>query len=392
MSIKQSFSFQLNEEIEKLLGSLDFQSKIDFARLAISNNCGIGFSIDNLDFIKEISSHIKNTFSLAIIVSIGGSLSSSKSYTASRNYRSKDFKLIYSDSLNKEKLEEIYTRETLERAAIIVISKSGNSVETLYQTDLFIAKYKEYFGDDYFLGKHFFFITSDKNLSQKAISINAAVYDYYCGSGKFSSFSLVSLLPASLINLDPKQILRGALDVFNAPESCIRASLAQYFLMNQNYNISVMSFYNQLLEQMFVRYMQISGEIVAKEGKGFSCLVSNSILDQHSLWQLFLSGPKDKYFTFIMSEADEQSNNFSQILAKTYHEFNIVRLKKRNIPYRVLKLAKLDSYHLGAMSMHFLMELIMLASIMNVSVVSQQDIEDSKLFLSNVYYNNSLNS
>ena len=74
-----------------------------------------GYDI-NIDFIKDkvleienISSKIINYYSKAIIISIGGSMSASKAFTACKNYQSKNFKLIYSNSLSIEKQEEIFT-------------------------------------------------------------------------------------------------------------------------------------------------------------------------------------------------------------------------------------------------------------------------------------------
>lgn len=388
MVIKQNFYIPIEtQEIIKNSAKLkEFQLKIEKTAALINKKCEIDLCNKEIDLIERISSKIQENYNRAIIISIGGSMSASKAFTACRNYQSNNFKLIYSDSISPIKQKEIFTQDNLQNSAVIIISRSGNSVETLHQTHTIIDKYHQYFGKNYSLGKHFFIITKGNNsLSSIGIKIGANILEYTSHGGKFSSFSMVGLLPAKLIGMNPSKIIAGAKATLDAPEDTIQAAWVNYHLLSQGYNINVMSYYNDLLKQIFSRYMQISSEIIAKKGKGFSAIVTNAIVDQHSLWQLFLSGPKDKYFTFLKNESDFSSNTANGLIERTYHELNLNRLNEKGIPTRELVIEEINDHNIGALSMHLLLEMIILANLMNISPITQHDIDQSKEIINQAY-------
>lgn len=384
MGIKQTFYLDPSTQaiIEKSVESKEFQPKIEkIIALAISY-CELNSSNTELNLIENTALQILKLYNKAIIISIGGSMSASRAFTACKNYQSADFKLIYSDSLSPEKQAEIFTKNNLFNSAIIVISRSGNSVETLHQTNLVIEKYRQYFGKNYSLGKHFIIITKGNNqLRAKGINIGANILEYVSHGGKFSALSMVGLLPARLIGMDPTEIINGAKATLKNPNNAIQAAWTNYHLLRQNYSINIMSHYNDLFDQILARYMQISSEIAAKEGKGFSCIVSRGVFDQHGLWQLFLSGPKDKYFTFLCNEEDFESSEIHHVIAKAYHQLSLARLKEKVIPARELIIEKIDDYNLGELSMQFLLEMMILANLLDISSITQPDIDQSKKIL-----------
>ncbi len=389
MTIRQNFYLSSNNKkiIEKSTKSQETQLKIEKAINLTNEKCGADLCNQEISLIETISAKIINLYNRAIIISIGGSMSASKAFTACKNYQSKYFKLIYSDSLSIKKQKEIFTQNNLQNAAIIIISRSGNSVEVLHQTNTIINRYQEYFGNNYLLGKHFFIITKGDNpLRNIGIQIDANIIEYTSNGGKFSSLSIVGLLPARLIGMSPYKIIMGAKTVLNAPYNAIQAAWINYHLLSQGYNINIMSYYDDLLEQIFVRYMQISSEIVAKEGKGFSSIITNGIFDQHGLWQLFLSGPQDKYFTFLCNESKVDNNEVNMMIEKTYHKLNTNRLKEKGIPYRELIIEEISDYSLGALSIQLLLEMMILANLLDISSLTQPDIDQSKRILGQAYF------
>ena len=388
MLIKQSFylSLKTQELIENSPRSQKSQLKIEKLTELVSEQCGLNLYDQELQLIEETAFKIHKSYSKAIIISIGGSMSASRSFTACKNYQSDNFQLIYSDSLSPIKQQEIFSKDNLKAAAIIVISRSGRSVETLHQTNIVIDRYRQYFGEDYSLGKHFFVITKGDNpLRQKATNIGANILEYVSNGGKFSALSMVGLLPARLVDLNPAEIIKGAKTALVDPKNAIEAAWINYHLLSQGYSINVLCHYNDLFDQVLSRYMQISSEIIAKEGKGFSSIVTRGVFDQHGLWQLFLSGPTDKYFTFLCNQSDFKSNNISNLIEKTYHKLNLKRLKKRGIPVRELIIDKIDSYHLGALSMQLLLEMVILANLLDIPSITQPDIDKSKKIIGKIY-------
>ena len=387
MVIEQSFylTSKAQEIIEKSAEPKKPQLKVEETINLIRQQCELDVLDIEINLIEKIASQIFSSYNRAIIISIGGSMSASRSFTACKNYQSDHFKLIYSDSLSFRKQQEIFTEDNFQNAAIIIISRSGNSVETLHQMNIVIDKYYQYFGKDYLLGRHFFIITKGDNpLKEIGRKIGANIFKYASYGGKFSSFSMVGLLPARLIGMAPDKIISGAKTILDNPNNAIQAVLVNHYLLSQGYNINIMTHYDDLFDQILARYMQISSEIIAKEGKGFSSIVARGVFDRHGLWQLFLSGPKDKYFTFLVNKDDYKNENISSFIEKAYHELNINRIREKAIPARELIMTKMDSYNLGALTMQLLLEMMMLANLLNISSVTQPDIDQSKEILGHI--------
>ena len=370
---------KLIKQIEKSEKPLKYQLKIESSTRIIKEKCRFNLIDIELTKIEDISKTILKQYNKAIIIGIGGAILSSRAFTASQNYTSNNFSLIYSDSLVPQKQASIFTKKNLQTAAIIIISRSGNSIETLSQTYAAINKYRQYFGEDYPLGKHFFIITKESNgLSKIGHDIKAQMIEYTSSSGKFASFSAVGLLPARLIGLDLREIILGGQTILANPCDAIKAATINYYLLKQGYSINVMSYYNDLFDQLSLWHSQIASEIVAKQGKGFTPLVARGIFDQHGLWQMLLAGQHDKYFTFLCNQDNYQDNQLNTNIETTYHQLTLKRLKRQNMPARELIIDSINSKNLGALTMTFLLELTCLANLLNISPLTQPFIDQNK--------------
>lgn len=376
MVIKQRF--ELTKELQALIKnsprSQELQPEIENIAKIINEKCRL--NDEQISLIDDIAERIHQHFCKAIIIAIGGSLSASKSFVGCKNYQQNSFEVLYSESMAPEKQQALFSKENLKNAAIIIISRSGQSIEVLAQTYYVINRYHQYFGKDYSLGKHFFIITHEKNELQKiGLEIGGTILNYCSSGGKFSALSIVGMLPARLAGFNQLEILNGAKEVLQQYQAPLEAALVNYHLLQKGYSINICSYYNDLLKDFLQRYTQISGEIIAKNNKGFTAIIADGIFDQHGLWQLFLSGPKDKYFTFFSIDKD------NSLIADAYHKLNLKRFKAKNIPLREITMKKLDSFHLGALSMHLLLELMFLANLMDIPSITQPDIDRSKKIL-----------
>lgn len=387
MLLEQKFHLpgEILSKIEQNKNLSSLQLKAEESIDIIKSNCKLEFYQEELELIEKISTKIFLQYSKAIIIAIGGSITSSQAFTACKNYQSNNFTLTYSDSLSINKQEAIFTKENLQNSAIIIISRSGESAEILSQVYNITNKYKHFFGANYPLGNHFYIITNGPNfLTEFGSKISASIFNYISRSGKFSTFSLVGLLPARLIGLSPKEIILSALEVLKFPQDSIDAAYINYKLLNLKYNINILLHYNDLLEKTLLRQAHISSEIIAKNNKGSTPLVTG-ISDQHGLWQLFLTGPSDKYFTLLRTKKLDDDLELNHLIEDTYYKVNLKSLKRKAIPIRELIIDKIDSASLGALSMHLLLETIILANIMNVSSITHPDIDKNKKLLSKIF-------
>jgi glucose-6-phosphate isomerase len=119
-------------------------------------------------------------------------------------------------------------------------------------------------------------------------------------------------------------------------------------------------------------------------------------VDQHSQVQLYLGGPKDKFYTLIFGPAVGkgaliQSHlatepEFAYLLGRTMGDLldaeqraTAATLARNGRPVRILRLEKVDEAALGAMMMHYMLETIVTADLLGVDPFDQPAVEEGKV-------------
>ena len=175
----------------------------------------------------------------------------------------------------------------------LVISKSGNTLETITNTNLVLKKNQDNV-----------FITEDKksyllNLAQNLKS-EIVHHNNFIG-GRYSVLSEVGMLPAELMGLEAKKFkqlnnLIKNKDFIDLLTKNVSDTL--YFLKQKKFN-SVILNYDEKSKNLFNWYQQLVAESLGKKGKGILPIISTMPKDNHSLMQLYLDGPKNNFFTFF---------------------------------------------------------------------------------------------
>ena len=113
-------------------------------------------------------------------------------------------KITFLENIDFQDFNDLFKKINLKKTGIIVISKSGETNETLIQFLIFLSKYKESFQKQK-IEKYFTVITKKGNSSLRNLandfSIDILDLDSNL-SGRFSAFSPVGLLPAAISGLD----------------------------------------------------------------------------------------------------------------------------------------------------------------------------------------------
>jgi glucose-6-phosphate isomerase len=188
----------------------------------------------------------------------------------------------------------------------IFISKSGNTVETKFFLHWIIKYLKKKNIKNIF--KHFLFITENKNnyLNNFAIKNKIKTFEHDPNiGGRFSIFSITALLPIialgysldKLLNSFKKaksQILKNHLKLAN------NINLSQNYEKNNNLNIVIGLNYHDKLRVLNEWYRQIFAESLGKNKEAINYISAFGSIDQHSQFQLFIDGPRDKQFIFFM--------------------------------------------------------------------------------------------
>ncbi len=208
----------------------------------------------------------------------------------------------------------------IETTGFIVISKSGTTPETLSQLGCLIniANEKNILNIFY---KNTICITESKDspLFNIAKKNNCLLQEHKNNiGGRYSVFSNVGMVPAILAGLDVKKIHQGVISVLNQNDFIDLFKFAQIFKFSKSNNFSsnVLMTYSDGLNYFGKWYLQLWAESIGKKNRGVTALHATGTTDQHSQLQLYLDGPKDKFFTFIKSNYKNKGLNINSQIMK----------------------------------------------------------------------------
>jgi len=282
----------------------------------------------------------------------------------------------------------------------LVISKSGETAETLMQFMVFASQWKEFEGECA-LQDHFVVITEDKpsTLRKMAQAWDIPTIDHDPGiGGRFSCLSIVGLLPAMLLNLDPLEIRAGAAYVLehtlktriedNLPALGALAAVE----LGRTKPCNVLMPYVDQLTSFTAWHRQLWAESLGKQGLGSTPIQALGTVDQHSQLQLYLDGPRDKFFTLLLQTHFPQdvkprikSFDLSPLQHHTMGEllnacgratYQTLRLHQR--PTRLMEIQTLTPETMGGLLMHFMLETILSAHLLGVNAFDQPAVESGK--------------
>ncbi len=310
----------------------------------------------------------------------------------------------FADNIDPAIMAALLERLDWPRTGVIAISKSGNTAETISQFLIVLSALGKSQGSVHY-PHHCLVVTSpgDSVLRRLAEKHNIPLLDHDPDlGGRFSVFSLVGLLPALIAGLDIEALCAGAVDVLDAtlaegvtePEALVGAAL-NVALAERGFGVNVLWPYSDRLRLFGDWYRQLWAESLGKEGKGTLPVTSRGAADQHSQLQLYLDGPADKMFTFILPDTEGQGPEIETMLADDAaleylqgHRLGDLKaaearatadiLKAKGCPVREFRFPRLDERALGALLMHFVLETLIAADLLGIDPFGQPAVEEGK--------------
>jgi len=317
------------------------------------------------------------------------------------------------DNLDPKSFELTLRTHDLKTVAVLVVSKSGGTGETIMQLLCVLDAFHKA-ELDWNLSHHILAITmpeegGERN-SQNALRNLCALHDipmldHHPGiGGRFSVLSNVGLLPAALMGLDTAKIRKGAAYVLEETLSAEHARDAKPSLgaavqlamaEHHDRSISVLLSYSDRLKSFGEWFIQLWAESLGKGQKGTTPLAALGPVMQHSQLQMFLDGPSDKFFTLIMDQVAKSGPSVPESLAKDplvgylsgkkmgdlvdcQQRATAETLAKSGHPVRMMQLEKLDEEVMGALFMHFMIETTLTGFALGVDVFDQPAVEIGK--------------
>ena len=373
MLIKNNFflsskKFHQNlKKTKKLFNS--FKSDLNDFKIPLLDSYQRNYEYDFTPEIVKKFSKYKNI----IILGMGGSILGTESIYFFLKEKIKK-KVFFFDNLDPSLLIEYKKIKKIKNSCFIIVSKSGNTLETITNLNIIFS--------ESLLKNKLVIITElkDSALINFGHKFNAQIIEHndFIG-GRYSVLSEVGMFPAALMNLNVTKFknLKKLIHNRHFVSSLINSVSSIYTLNQQKVKNSVILNYDLRLNDLSLWYQQLIGESLGKKGKGITPIISTCPKDHHSLLQLYLDGPKDKFFTFFSSSINKGGKIESVVSAQCKATKNIFRKKK--IPYSHFIFNKNDEDELGSFFTFFVLETILLARLMNVNPYDQPAVEQVKI-------------
>ena len=337
--------------------------------LSLDKNYIDSFSKKTLKKLKKIN--------YVLLIGIGGSSLGAKAiYNFLRPRKKKfvffdNFSNIQFQSDNKKKIN-------------LIISKSGNTLETISNSNILIGKKDT----NVFIteNKKSYLVDLAHNLKSEIIHHNNFI------GGRYSVLSEVGMLPAELMGFKAKKFrrLNQLVNKKYFLNSLIQNVASMVSLIKKKKTNSVILNYDDKSNDFFNWYQQLVAESLGKKGKGILPLVSTMPRDNHSLMQYYLDGVQNHFFTFFFVKEKNSKKIRKSYLIKShsliknkslneisYSQFNATQnvFKQKKIPFRSFFIENRNEETLGELFTFFILETILLARLIKINPFDQPAVE-----------------
>ena len=331
----------------------------------------------NNSFDKKDIKRYRKSSNFRIIGMGGSTLGSQAIYDFLNHKIKKNFTFINNLDANKKKQKE-------KKYTNIIVSKSGNTVETIANSNILIKKKEKNI-----------FITENKNsyLFQLAHKLKAEIihHNNFIG-GRYSVLSEVGMLPAELMGLNSNNFkqLNNIIKNKKFLNSLIsNVSTTLYYINKKKFN-SIIINYDEKSKNLFNWYQQLIAESLGKKSKGLLPIISSMPKDNHSVMQLYLDGFKNNFFTFFyVKEKNSLKIDNKKILPaqKFLKNKDIDKIifaqkkatenvfKHKNIPFRSFEIDNRDEKTLGELFCFFILETILIGKMLKLNPYDQPAVE-----------------
>ena len=323
------------------------------------------------------------------IFGIGGSILGSKAIYQFLIDKIKN-KILFVDDISDIKLS------SKKNFLNLIISKSGNTIETIANINLNIGK----------KDKNVIITDNNKNiLRELSLKLKSNIIDHnnFIG-GRYSVLSEVGMLPAELMGFKESSFKQ-----FNNLVKSDRflnniVSNVGYILslLKKKKSNSIILNYDEKADGILKWYQQLVGESLGKKGKGILPIISSMPKDNHSLMQYYLDGQDSNFYTFFFTQEKfkkkignrylDKSQHFlknkdiNQILFAKYKASEKV-FKRKKIPFRSFIIKERSPESMGELFCFFIIETILLGKALGVNPYDQPSVElikiETKKILSN---------
>ena len=357
--------------------------------------------------ILKYCDSIPDTIETIAVIGIGGSSLGAKAvYEFIKPVRKLPRELYFFESTDPINIVEILSKIDLKKTHFLVISKSGNTVETF-------SIYKYIYSLQSDISVYTFITDPNSSLEKYANEMNASVLHLpHNVGGRFSVLSTVGLVPLALCGIDIQSLLAGADTIKKSffDHGYIQDILlkkAVYYAKNHaQYHINCIFAYSETLKYFCEWYVQLWGESLGKHqchsafNVGLTPIGLIGPKDQHSFLQLIMEGTRDKSVTFI--KIDDFHENiiipdislphletlnslndlpFSKLINMQCDSVVEALLEQGDIPLDTITIASVTEANMGSLIYYYELLTSLVGELIDVNTYDQPGVERGKIIL-----------
>ena len=381
----------------------------------------LGYNEETVWYVKEFASMVEGRFENVLVLGIGGSALGCMAITEAIlkpywNYltpeqRNNLPRIFFLDNIDPDSISGLLDALDLKKTLVNVITKSGDTAETMSQFMILKDRMEKELGDDY---RKNIIATTDKKMGiLRQLADQEGYKIFYVPDdigGRFSVFSSVGLVPFALVGLDIDKIINGIKDIdLELKNIDIHQNIAAQFALihylmdtKKGKNISVLMPYSSRLKYIPDWYVQLIaeslGKRVNKAGEevhtGLTPVKAIGATDQHTQLQLFNEGPNDKVITVV--RVGEFDNSFvipkifeytgiGYLGGKTINDLinaeadsTLISLADNKRPTLTLSIDKIDEYHIAQLLYMLEVQTAIAGELYNINAFNQPGVEQVK--------------
>lgn len=417
LNIEQCFN-EYKDQIARIISNLNSKKDKPGQWLQWMN---LGYNEETVWLVKEYAAMTQGLFDNILVLGIGGSALGGMAVCEALlkpywNYlteeqRNKFPRIFFLDNVDPDQINGLLDILDLKKTLVNVITKSGDTAETMSQFMILKNRLQEELGDNYV--RHIV-STTDRNAGILRQISNEEGYKTFAVpndvGGRFSVFSAVGLLPFALVGIDIEELMQGVKDMDLALKNtdvnnniAAQNALIHYLMDTQKgKNLSVMMPYSSRLKYVSDWYVQLWAESLGKEKDlngntvhiGPTPIKALGATDQHSQIQLYNEGPNNKLINFVRVKEFDTTLEIPKIfeftgigylggntinsLINAEADATKVALTDYKRPNVTIMLDKVNPYNIGQLLYMFEVQTAIAGELYNINTFNQPGVEQAK--------------
>lgn len=341
--------------------------------------------------IKKYAEIIIKECDIFIIVGIGGSFLGSKAVIDlfSSYFNDKKPEIIYvGNNLSSDYINDLLNYINNKKVCINVISKSGNTLETLLAYDILLKYMKENY-DDY--SNRIIITTNNKEgeLLKSAKDNGFKLFEISQNTpGRYSVLSTVGLLPMAVAGINIDKILLGAKKCQSNLENCYKYTYLRNEMQKKDKYIESFDVYEPKLYCLTEWIKQLFAESQGKNSKAIFPVSTINTRDLHSIEQYYKAGKHMIFSTtlYVNSKSKIEIKRFNKDLNainKIAME-SVLKERKKVINSSLIELDSINEEDIGYLIFFFEICAMLGSYLINVNYYDQPDVNSYKDIMNSV--------